>query len=226
MKNMLIATTLALLLTNNTLLADDQRSVNLGTKIGTLGMGLDISTSLNEDFSVRFNLNGASVTETDSEDGNDFEGTLDLLTAGLLLDYYPFENNFRLSTGAYYNGNGFTGTAKGAPGSTIDIGGTEYQSSELGSLDADMSFNSIAPYLGIGWGNNSHDSGWGFTFDLGAMYHGSGTANLTPNYGNQVTPEIKNEINQNILQEENSINDDLSSAKFYPVIAFGVNYSF
>ena len=80
--------------------------------------------------------------------------------------------------------------------------------------------------MGIGWGNNAHDSGWGFTFDLGAMYHGSGTANLTPNYGNQATPEIKNEINQNISQEENSINDDLSSAKFYPVIAFGANYTF
>lgn len=222
MKKLLVgAMALSLLMT--TVVATEERDMNVGLKLSTLGLGLDASMPINDTFSVRFNVNGASATQTDSQDGNDFEGTLDLFTAGVLLDYYPFENNFRVSSGLYYNGNGFKGNIKPSNGVDIDIDGTTYSTSDIASLDSDISFDTTAPYLGIGWGNDAHDKGWGFTFDFGAMYHGSGKADLT---ANGVNSFIAQQLENDIAAEEKSINDDLAKVKFYPVIAIGVNYSF
>jgi len=215
--------TTVLLFSTTALMAENTRAFNVGTKLSTLGLGLDISTPVNDKLSMRFNINGASVSQTDSQDGNDFEGTLDLFTAGALLDYYPFENNFRLSTGIYYNGNGFQGNIKPSPGTDIEIDGTSYSTTDIGSLDSTLSFDTVAPYLGIGWGNDARDKGWGFTFDLGAMYHGAGTADLKANVINQ---SIANQIEADILAEEESINNDLADFKIYPVITIGINYTF
>jgi len=222
MKKLLIGT-MVMTLAATTVTATEIRDINVGLKLSTLGLGMDASTPINNNLSVRFNLNGASVTKTDSQDGNDFKGTLDLFTAGALLDYYPFKNNFRLSSGVYYNGNGFTGNIKPSAGTDIDIDGTTYSTNDIGSLDSDISFNMIAPYLGIGWGNDAHDKGWGFTFDLGVMYHGEGTANLKANVINNV---IAQQIEDDIVAEEKKINDNLAKIKIYPVVALGVNYSF
>jgi hypothetical protein len=218
-----IAGTTVLALAVTTVMATETRDINLGLKLGTLGLGIDASTPIKDNLSVRFNLNGFSITKTDSQDGNDFKGTLDLFTAGALLDYYPFENNFRLSSGLYYNGNGFTGNVKPSAGTDIEIDGTTYTTNDIASVDSDISFNTIAPYLGIGWGNDAHDKGWGFTFDLGVMYHGEGRADLKANVINNA---IAQQIEADIKAEEKSINDDLAKIKFYPVVTLGVNYTF
>ena len=203
---------------------NNKRAFNTSLKLGTLGLGLDISTPINDKLSARFNLNGASITQTDTQDDNDFEGTLDLTTAGIVVDYYPFENNFRLTTGAYYNGNGFKGNIKPSATTTIEIDDKDYTAAEMGSLDSKIEFDKFAPYIGLGWGNDAHDKGWGFTFDLGVLYHGKGKGTLTPK---DVSPLVdRDELDRHIKNEEQTINDDLSDYQFYPVIAFGVNYSF
>jgi len=214
------------LLSSGLLMAEAPADINGALKLGTLGYGLDLSSPFNNALALRLNLNSFSMTRTDSQDGTDFEGTLDLFTAGALLDYYPTSSNFRLSTGLYYNGNGFSGNAKPSAGTTVEVDGNTYTLGEfgdIGSLDSDVSFNSTAPYIGIGWGNDAHDKGWGFTFDLGALYQGSGEANLKANVNNQT---LANQIADDIAAEEKSINDDLADFKFYPVISLGVNYTF
>ena len=197
--------------------------INVALKVSTLGNGLDISKSISEDFSLRFNINGLNYSDTQTDSDTEFEGTLNLLTAGVLVDYYPFTTNFRLSTGLYYNGNNFTGTAKPTAGTTIDIDGTTYSITDIGSLDSKITFNTISPYLGLGWGNDARDKGWGFTFDLGVLYHGQGKSDLTANV---INPAIAAQIESDIVKEEASINDDLGKVKLYPVVSLGVNYTF
>jgi hypothetical protein len=217
---------LVVLLSSSLLVAEKPKDINGALKLGTLGYGVDLSSPFNDTFALRVNVNGISITETDSQDGTDFEGTLDLFTAGALIDYYPFENNFRLSSGLYYNGNGFTGSAKPSAGSTVEIDGNTYtlgNTGDIGSLDSEVSFKSTAPYVGLGWGNDAKDKGWGFTFDLGAMYHGSGTADLKANINNQT---LANEIAADVEAEEQNIKADLEEFKFYPVLSLGVNYTF
>lgn len=203
---------------------NSQKEFNTGIKIGTLGLGLDVSTPITDKLSARFNLNGASYSDTDTQNGNDYEGTLDLLTAGALVDYYPFENNFRLSGGVYYNGNGFTGNAKPSADRFVEINGVKYNMGDIGSVDSKIEFNKIAPFFGLGWGNDAHDKGWGLTFDLGVMYHGQGEATLTPKRVAIIVDRVK--LDSDIQKEEDKINDDLSDFKLYPVLAIGVNYSF
>jgi outer membrane protein W len=200
-----------------------QRVYNTGIKLGTLGLGLDISTPINDKLSARFNLNGATYTDTQEEDDNEYEGTLDLLTAGVLLDYYPFENNFRLSTGLYYNGNGFDGTIVPTSTTTIDIDGKEYTTDDINRLNSDVSFQNIAPYVGLGWGSDAHDNGWGFTIDLGVIYHGKADVNLEADIKDLARKE---EIDAAVKKEEQSVEDDLNDFQFYPVVMIGANYSF
>lgn len=217
---------LLVVLATNLLIAEKPKDINGALKLGTLGIGVDLSSPFNDTFALRVNVNGISITQTERQDGTDFEGTLDLLTAGALIDYYPFENNFRVSSGLYYNGNGFTGNAQPSLGSSVEIDGERYTLGETGdiaSLDSEVSFKSTAPYIGLGWGNNAHEKGWGFTFDLGAMYHGSGTAELKANINNQT---LANEIADAVATEEEKINADLEEFKFYPVLSLGVNYTF
>jgi len=218
----IVTTTLLLLLTSS-LLADEKKALNTTLRVSTLGLGFDVSSAINSSLSVRFNLNGASYTDSQKDGNNEFEGTLDLLTAGLLVDYYPFENNFRFSTGAYYNGNEFMGTTSPSVGSNVNLNGNSYDMSQIVSLDTKITFDTIAPYFGIGWGNNAKDSGWGFTFDLGAMYHGVGEAKLT---ANGLNSSLSNQAVSDLLLEEENINDDLEDFQFYPVVSIGVNYSF
>ena len=218
-----IASTTLLLLLTSLLTAETPKEFNGALKLGTLGYGIDISTPIKESLSARFNLNGLSYTDSQTSDDNDFEGTLDLFTVGAVVDYYPFSTNFRLSSGLYYNGNGFSGTVTPNATVKIDINDKEYSSSEIGHLDSTVSFNSIAPYLGLGWGNDAHDKGWGFTFDLGVLYHGTPKVKLT---AVDVNPIVANEVATNVKIEEEKANSDLSSFKFFPVLSIGVNYTF
>ena len=211
------------LLSTTLLSAQAPKELNAALKLSSLGYGVDISTPINETYAVRFNMNGGSYSDSQSSDGNTYEGTLDLFTMGVLVDAYPFENNFRLSTGLYYNGNGFSGAVTPSSTQTVDINGVTYTSADLAKVNTDVTFNKVAPYFGIGWGNDARDKGWGFTFDLGAMYHGSPTADLT---AEGVNPAIATQVNNGLAQEEQNVNDDLSDFKLYPVISIGVNRSF
>ncbi len=197
---------------------EETEPVNVALKIGTLGIGLDVSRFIDENLATRFNLNTASYSDTTTDSDTEYDIDIDLLTVGILLDYYPFETEFRLSVGAYYNATKFAGIAKSNSGS-VNIDGTDYLLSDLGALKSKVTFNKISPYIGIGTGNDARKEGIGFTFDLGVMYHGTPEVDLTVSNAGVVSQA---QINAEIK----SIEDDMSSFKFYPVIAIGINYTF
>lgn len=82
--------------------------------------------------------------------------------------------------------------------------------------------NEVAPYVGIGWGNKGTKEGWGFSLDVGAMYHGEVgiDATLTETATSPATLEASVET------ERKKAEDDISSYSFYPVIMIGVSYAF
>jgi len=199
------------------------RNYDVGLRAGTLGAGVDISTPINEKLTVRFNINSFNYSRTEEIDGINYDGDLKLLTAGALLDYFPFESTFRLSAGAYYNNNKFTGTAKPLGPITININGRDYTEADVGRLDTKITFNKFAPYLGFGWGSNANKKGFGFSFDIGAMYHGTPKTDLNVVINNK---NLENQINEDVEAEKRSLEDEISKYKFYPVVMIGVNYTF
>jgi len=200
----------------------------LGLKIGTLGVGLDLSVPINNQFNVRLNLNGASYSDNSTEDGIDYEYDLDLLTAGVLLDYYPMEGSeFRVTGGVYYNGTELEMCGKPDATTGITIGNINYNATQIGSLNAKVEFDEIAPYVGIGWGNSVKKGGWSFSADVGLMYQGEPEVTLTPIYGPAITnASLQAPIDAEVVREEAELQDTLNDYKIYPVISVGITYTF
>ncbi|MCK5591624.1 MAG: hypothetical protein KAI72_06690, partial [Candidatus Pacebacteria bacterium] len=91
-------------------------------------------------------------------------------------------------------------------------------SEELGNLKANIKFNKVAPYIGLGFGNpTAGDSGFGFTFDLGTMYQGGAVVDLTAD--GLLAPTAAED-------QERLIEDNLSWFKWFPVISLGLTYKF
>ena len=144
-----------------------ESSFNAGLTAGTLGVGINLSTPISDSLSARVNVNGLQYSHTLDVDNIRYDGDIDFKNAGFLVDYFPFESTFRVSGGVYYNGNAFDGSATPFGSEKITIGNNIYTASEVGKLNTHVEFDNVAPYLGIGWGNNSNEKGWGYSFDLG-----------------------------------------------------------
>ncbi|HEV8647090.1 MAG TPA: hypothetical protein VGR01_16140 [Burkholderiales bacterium] len=148
-------------------------------KAGTLGAGLDLSKGIGETLALRLQANAFSFDEDITESDVEYSADLELKSAGLLFDWHPFSGVFRVSAGAYWNGN--EASATGRPtGAAYEINGVTYASTEVGSLNGQIDFESVAPYLGIGFGSAPKAGrGMSFSFDLGVLYQGEPDVGLT-----------------------------------------------
>ena len=205
--------------------ADTDKPFTIGLKAGTLGVGVDVSKPITKNVSLRINANGFSYNRTGTQEDIQYDADVELSNVGFIADYYPYETTpFKISAGVYYNGN--TANAKGIPssGGTYTIDGIDYKASEIGSIDGSVEFQEVAPYLGIGWGEQSTEKGFGFSIDVGAMT-GNPEANLVATRGT-VNDAIWRSIEESVQNEENTLNDDLSDYGIYPVIMVGFTYTF
>lgn len=225
-KQIIKVATIGLLATSSlSAAAFDNHQIDLG--VSTLGAGIEYSTSFNKMFAVRTGLHGYKFSMSSTEEDIDYDVDLKLQNYSLLVDYYPFEGSFRLSAGAIYNKNSLSGTGKLNSNNSYEINDTLYTANEVGSLDAAVDFNKIAPYVGMGFNSgNTKSSGFAFTTEVGAMFQGSPKAKLNVNYGSGLTDAEKARIDSDVRAEEAQLNSDISSFKVYPVLAFGIGYKF
>lgn len=221
------------LLCANTLLAeaplytpeDTQKTYNVGLKVGTLGAGIEVSTPLKEQYAVRFNINGASYSRTETEEQIEYDADLKFANAGILLDYFPFEQRgFRLTAGVYYNGNTVDGTAQPEAG-TYTINGFTYEASDIASLDASLDFDRFAPYLGLGWGTQERTKGFNFSLDVGILFS-KPSLTYSVTCGDTTDAAMCEQIKADVALEKASVDDDLDDINFYPVVMLGVAYNF
>ena len=192
-------------------------------KAGTLGAGLDVSKGISEKLAVRLQANALNYDRNTTESDVDYKAELNLRSAGVLLDWHPLGGVFRVSGGAYWNGNKATMTGK-PTGATYVINGTTYSSAEIGSLNGQVDFPSIAPYLGVGFGSAPKAGrGMTFSFDVGVLYQREPNVALSVACG--TTPRCA-QVQSDVAAETASLQDDLKDYKFYPVVAFGIGYRF
>lgn len=194
----------------------------LGIQAGTQGVGLHVRYDLNP--SLYFKLEGNYVGFKDSYDIDDitFDGDLDFSNIGLTANYLPFAGHgFRLSAGAYFGQNEFTGTVSG--GGTVDLNGTTYllgaRSSVTGKVDCDT-FN---PYLGIGWDwALGEEKNYIISLDAGVSYLGKPTTSLTASGPVTLTPGFQADL----AAQQNSFQDAADKIEFYPVLKLSFTYRF
>jgi hypothetical protein len=217
-----VAGVLFLLATSTAAWAD----VGVLLKAGTLGAGLDVSKGLGESVALRLQANGGSFETEFTESDVDYDADIEFQSAGLLLDWHPFSGVFRFSAGAYWNGN--EASAIGRPtGGTYEINGVTYNGADIGSLNGQIDFESVAPYFGIGFAS-APKAGRGLTFslDVGVLYQGEPTVGLTATCGAGLPPATCTQLQSDVAAEQASLQEDLNDYKFYPVISFGIGYRF
>lgn len=198
-------------------------------EISTLGVGATVTKSITPHINAKVGINGLGVSRDISLSDVDYKADLNLLNISTLADYHPWKNGgFRLTGGLVFQDNNIEGTGK-PNGGEIKINDQNYKSTtELTSVKTKVSFgNSVAPYIGIGWGNAvKPGKRWGFSTNLGVMFAGSPKVEITPGFGTDATPDLQQQINRNIEAERKKVQDDLNWLNIYPVFSIGVSYQF
>jgi hypothetical protein len=190
----------------------------IAPRISTLGAGLEIAKGFTPNFGVRAGFNYFSYAYDATESDVSYDLELELKSFAMFADWHPFKGAFRLSGGLIINGNGLTGNSK--PTAPVEIGGTDYN---LDSINLDISYNTIAPYFGLGWDTTFGDrDNWGFAFDLGLIYSGSAEAALSVSGPDQVAAIGAGDVKK----EQDELQNDLDSLKWWPVVSAGLVYQF
>ena len=180
---------------------------------------MEFAKGLTPSFGLRGGFNyftyGYDATESDVEYNLDLE----LKSLGLFADWHPFKGSFRLSGGFLINGNGIEGKAKPTT-ANFDIGDGSY---DLDSVSLEISYDTFAPYFGLGWDTTFGDEdNWGFCFDLGLVYSGSAEAslNVVPTAGMTAA------LAADVKKEEADLQESLDDFEWWPVLSAGLVYQF
>ena len=191
----------------------------IAPRISTLGGGLEFAKGLTPSFGLRGGFNyftyGYDATESDVEYNLDLE----LKSLGLFADWHPFKGSFRLSGGFLINGNGIEGKAKPTT-ANFDIGDGSY---DLDSVSLEISYNTFAPYFGLGWDTTFGDrDNWGFCFDLGLVYSGSPEAAVSISGSDAAIATASGDVQKEI----NDLQESLDDFEWWPVLSAGLVYQF
>lgn len=188
-------------------------------KVSTTGISAEAMRSFGPKFNARlgfsffsYSINGGGG----SGDDYSYDAKLGLFSIAALADYFPFERGLKLTAGLVINLNKFEADMK--PTKSYTVGGDIYSPDLLGTMNAKISFNKVAPYIGIGFGNPTAGSrGLGFSFDIGTIYQGSPKAKLSAT--GLIEPSASPE-------QQEKLESNLSWFKWYPVLSLGLTYKF
>ena len=205
--------------------AHAQLGVAVTADLGTTGAGFHVVVPMETYLNGRF---GANYFKHDFDKRSnlvDYEFKGKLQTFDVLFDWYlrP-QGDFRLTGGLVYNGTRFDARGKPGVGGSFSFNGKTYASSDIGTLEGDVTFRRAAPYLGIGWGNALNpDKRWNFSADLGAFYQGKATVNLIPR-GCVTSNALCGQLARDVAVEELRLSEDVSDFKVYPVLRASLSY--
>ena len=192
----------------------------IAAKSGTLGFGGDVTTNLIPQVNLRAGVQCLDFGFDAQFEEVDYEVDLDFFNPLILVDWYPFGGDFRISGGVLFNGTDIQLEARSA--ATFEIDDTIYTAAELGALQGDVEYRSVAPYIGIGWGNQLGGGRWGLVTDLGVAFTGS------PDIDLRATGPIASDptFQAHLAEEEQDVQDELDALKVYPVLSISLYFRF
>lgn len=195
-------------------------SVDIDAHASTLGFGVGFAVPVTENISGRLSLSKYNYTFQNTSDQIKYDSTLKLESVAAVADWHLFSGITHLTAGLIYNNNNFD--MSGTPtGGNYTINGKTYTTSQVGSLNAAVTFNKLAPYLGFGWSGHAGKTGFSFKSDIGVMYQGSPKSTLTAS-----NPNNDPTLAADVAAAQAKLDADMDSYKLYPVISVGVAYAF
>lgn len=191
----------------------------LGAKGGTLGIGFEATWRPIPYLDVRAGLNTYTYDMTDAEAGITYDKELDLSSYYATLNLRPPLSPFRLTAGVFSNSNKLSMTSRQS--ANFDIGGMTYTGAEVGTLNAAVTFDKTAPYVGVGADFRIADT-LGLNFDLGVLFQGTPVVGMTASGPITLDPNFQAELAAETAQLQNALNN----YKAYPVVSVGLSFKF
>lgn len=212
---------------------------------GISPMGINLQAAVNA--SQRINIRGVgnvfnySVSNI-STNGINVSGDLNLATAGMSVDIYPFpEHGFRLSPGVLLlNQNAATANLAVTGGTSFELNGITYYASSTNPITGSgrLGLNSRNPVFTMttGWGNMISRRGGhlSFPFEVGAAFVGTPALSLALTGGqacdqfgqNCVDVATDPTVQANLQAQIQKYKSDINPLQYYPIVSFGVAYNF
>lgn len=225
--------------------------IAIGGSFNTLGPSIQITTNLADHFNLRATGNAFRYSTTFNTNGFDANAKLSMTNAALAADIYPFQRGFRVSPGVLFlNNNRVAANAIAAGGTSFTFNDTTYYSADANAatgatpmtVNGALGLNTTRPALTLttGWGNtiprNGHLS---FPFEIGAAFVGAPSVNVTlagwacqdqaqTECGNMqdTTNATAQQVQTSLAAQIAKWKSDLDPLKTYPILSFGVAYSF
>lgn len=208
------------------------QGLSAGAAAGTLGWGAQVGASFSPHLGARVGIFTGEVTRDFEASGVEYDGELDLGHVAGLLDIHPGASGFRFSLGAVFNDTELSGRA---PLNQLldevdpdDIPPGIEIPEDLGTLTASHEPDEIVPYAGLGFSRRPSESGWSFTFDLGAYYQGAPDveSQLHTTLPIDSVPGLRELVDQALAEHEADLEEEAEDYQFYPVVMLGVSYRF
>ncbi len=197
--------------------ADD--NLWLGLKAGTLGVGLEATWRPIPWFDIRAGANAYDYDDEGSQAGVNYNATLQLETYYATMNFRFPLSPFRVTAGAYSNGNELQMVSMDAP--FFDIGNDTYNLAQVGTLRSTTFFEDVAPYLGFGFDFNVFGK-LGLNLDLGVLWQGEPSVTLTAD-GNPVDPAL---FADDLEAERQELEAEFEDYKAFPVLSLGFSVNF
>jgi len=197
--------------------AESGTEIAIGPVVSSTGLGIQawaplVPQKLNLTVGVTgfgFNFN---VNADDGAPGSNYKAKVRLGAVPVFLSYYPGGGWFNLEAGILFNNNRVSYT------SNYTEDGRNY-----GDITGSTHFNTVAPFLGIGFGQPFSGSRLNFTGHLGVAFAGGPGITLQPSQA--MINQLPGTAAQ-IQSDQNELNDKARWAEFFPVLSLGLAYRF
>lgn len=197
----------------------------VGVKAGTLGLGAEVRWSPLPWLDFRVGANSYDYEDNGAQAGIDYD-------ANFVLDNYYATGNlrfplspFRVTAGAFSNGNELRMQSQDSGNTTFDIGGNTFNASDVGILESVTSFSSSAPYLGVGFDFEIFGK-VGLNLDFGVLWQGDPEVTLDASGLATAPAEVQAALLPALEAERLELEDEVSDFKAWPVISLGFVYNF
>jgi len=227
--------------------------IGFGTDLSLLGFGVKSAAVLTEVFDARLEAGFYSYSNGESHiNGVNVDAHVRLASMAAKVDWYPMNSVFRLSPGIMlFNGNDLSSDLSVDSGTSFSVNGITYFSAKPNAATGatpftgkvDVGLHSITPAFTLsgGFGRyipRSHRH-WSFPFEIGAIFTGAPSLNVT--VGGWVCKDYKQTLCSDLSDQSNPVaisfnrnlqtaltkyRHDLSVVQVYPILSYGVMYSF
>ncbi|HEY1647349.1 MAG TPA: hypothetical protein VGF96_05180 [Terracidiphilus sp.] len=217
--------------------------IAFGGGISPLGINLMAATNVNRYMNLRATGNVFKFTDNGiSTNGFNVDANLNLASAGLSADVFPFPNHgFRVSPGLLLlNDNGADATFNVQGGTSFTLNDTTYYASStnpvMGAGHLGLNNQKPAFTIATGWGNMISRTGGHLSFpvEVGVALIGAPSLNIALTSGqvcdaqglNCVNVATDPDVQANLQQQIAKYKSDLDPLKTYPIVSAGVAYNF